>query len=249
MTSTRRRRAVLLGFGMALGLLSATSAQAGTATVYQCVGPAGQAAPTDLLHPPAVNLASVSVQCNPRWSDWPIQLGRGTSGSYTETEHGDLIVAGPPATAIVGGRIERQMFGYAERVDTPQTWGFGYRLTTADGTLIERCGSAWAYELPPETCAATGAGLWQFPTEAIQLPAMSTPLLRIGYGCYKAGGKCERPLPGEALAIRRMTLRVADLSAPTVGSAIGPLAADQPVRTRTISINAADVGLGLYRLI
>ncbi len=29
----------------------------------------------------------------------------------------------------------------------------------------------------------------------------------------------------------------------------GPLAGDQPVRTRTVSINASDVGLGLYRLI
>lgn len=73
--------------------------------------------------------------------------------------------------------------------------------------------------------------------------------MRIGYGCYKAGSKCLRPITDEFFAIRGLALLMADFEAPAVNSAVGPLAGDQPVRTRTLSINASDTGLGLYRLL
>src|SRR5690349_9756232 len=116
-------------------LATASNAHGGTATVYQCVGPYGQLAGTDMLHPPAPTGMSVFLGCGDAWRDWKIALGRGTSGNF-DISNGELVVSGPPGTNISGGQIERQIFGYASSAGAPRTWGFGYRLSRADGTLI-----------------------------------------------------------------------------------------------------------------
>lgn len=249
------RRSARIGAVLAAGLFagfgSASSSVAGTATVYQCLGPGGQLAATDLLRPPDAALMSVSVRCGDPTGPWGIQLARGTSGNWEPGTTGELLVAGPAGTSIVGGQIERQLFGYVFNRDVNQsTWGFGYRLSDAAGTILERCGTAWDdYTEGPRTCGPTASGVWQFPSPVVALPPMATPFLRIGYGCYKAGSKCQRPLTDESFGIRGLALRVADFEAPTVTGAVGPLAGDDPVRTRTLSINASDTGLGLYRLL
>ncbi|WP_157592139.1 hypothetical protein [Solirubrobacter soli] len=235
---------------IAAGLLAAPQARAGSATVYQCRGPAGQLAATDMLRLPDPARLSVSVLCHEPSSGWGIQLARGSSGNWDPTTTGELVIAGPPGTSISGGWLERQIFGYLYSTAVqPSTWGFGYRLTTSENTPIERCGTAWSYEWGPQPCVATAGGSWQFPDIVVNLPPVPTPLLRIGFGCYKAGNNCQRPLSGEMLGIRRMVLRVDDMVSPVIGGVVGPLASDQPVRTRTVSINASDTGLGLYRLI
>jgi hypothetical protein len=241
---------VSLAACIATGLLPPPNALAGTATIYQCRGPAGQPAATDMLRLPDPARLSVDVVCDqPSW-DWGIALHRGSLGNWDPTTTGELVIAGPAGTSISGGWLERQIFGYVYSTTVqPSTWGFGYRLTTADDTPIERCGTAWPYEWGPQPCVATAAGVWQFPNAIVNLPTTPTPLLRVGFGCYKAGDNCQRPLNGELFGIRRMALRVDDVAAPVVGGVVGPLVSDQPVRTRTVSINASDVGLGLYRLI
>lgn len=245
------RTGAILAAGLFAGLGFASSSLAGTATVYQCVGPGGQLAATDLLRPPDPARMTVSVRCGDPAKPWGIQLTRGGSGNWEPSTSGELLVAGPAGTSVVGGQIERQIFGYVFSTDVTQyTWGFGYRLTDAAGNMIERCGSAWEdSNHPPRTCGPVPGGLWQFPSTTVALPPMSTPYLRIGYGCYEQGGKCQRPLTDESLGIRGITLRVADAEAPTVRGAVGPLAGDDPVRTRSLSINASDTGLGLYRLL
>jgi hypothetical protein len=232
------------------GLVAPPTAHAGTATIYQCRGPAGQPAATDTLRPPDPARLSVYVACDEPLQEWGIQLRRGSSGNGDSSSLGELVIAGPAGTSITGGRLERQIFGYAySTLVQPSTWGFGYRLTTSENTPIERCGTAWPYEWGPQPCVATSAGVWQFPNPVVDLPSTPTPFLRVGFGCYKDGNNCQRPPSGEMLGVRRMALRVADPAGPVVGGVVGPLAGDQVVRARALSVNASDAGLGLYRLI
>ncbi|RKQ90816.1 hypothetical protein C8N24_0631 [Solirubrobacter pauli] len=229
--------------------VSAAEVHAGTATIHQCAGPAGQIAATDMVRAPDVSRMEVSMACGVPGADWQIRLRRGGPG-FDPANPSEVLITGPAGTVISGGRIERQLFGYVYSTAVGQaTWGFGYRLSDAERRLIERCGTEWPYEGQLETCGPAAGGWWQFPTTAVDLPTAPTPVVRIGFGCYRNGSNCQGPLRDEFLGIRRMTLRVADVAAPVVTGAVGPLAADEPVRTRMLSINASDVGLGLYRLI
>ena len=186
------RRMVSIAACIAAGLLPPPNALAGTATIYQCRGPAGQPAATDMLRLPDPARLSVDVVCDqPSW-DWGIALHRGSSGNWDPTTTGELVIAGPAGTSISGGWLERQIFDYVYSTAVqPSTWGFGYRLTTADDTPIERCGTAWPYEWGPQPCVATAAGVWQFPNAIVNLPSTPTPLVRVGFGCYKAGDNCQ----------------------------------------------------------
>ena len=133
----------------------------------------------------------------------------------------------------------------------PSTWGFGYRLTTADGHADRALRDGVAdYEWGPQPCVRDLRRAWQFPNAIVDLPTHADAA-RCG-----SASAASRPATtvsgrssGEMLGVRRMALRVDDVAAPIVGGVVGPLVSDQPVRTRTVSINASDTGLGLYRLI
>lgn len=240
----------VLGVACALGSFGAAPAYGGTATIYQCAGASGQLAATDMLRPPDSSRMQVSLSCGVPGTDWQIRLRRGSPGSSSGVDPSELLLAGPPGTVIAGGQIERQLFGYAYSATTPNlTWGFGYRLSDAERRLIERCGTEWPGEGQLETCGPSAGGVWQFPSTIVDLPTAPTPAIRIGFGCYRTASHCAGPFGDEFLGVRRMTLRVADVAAPVVTGAIGPLAGDDVVRTRALSVNASDVGLGLYRLI
>jgi len=238
-------RGVLFAVAVISAFLPSPPAQAGTATIYQCRGPAGQLAGTEMLHAPAPNGVSANVTCGASWLDWPIEFMRSPGNTADRVE---LVVTGPAQTAISGGELQRQMFGYVYSLGNPQTWGFGYRLMRADGTVIERCGTAYPFNSEPQTCAATTSGFWQFPTPTVAIPAGQTPALRVAYGCFNTY-VCAQSSADEKLLLRQLRLRVDDLAAPVVGGAVGSLVSEPVVRSRSLSVNASDAGLGLYRLI
>lgn len=171
------RTGAFLAAALLAGLGATSTSLAGTATIYQCVGPGGQLAATDLLRPPDPALMSVSIRCGDPARPWGVQLTRGSSGNWEPNTSGELLVAGPAGTSVVGGQIERQIFGYLFSRDANLgTWGFGYRLGDASGTVIERCGTAWDdYTEGPRTCVPTPNGLWQFPSSVASLPVTATP--------------------------------------------------------------------------
>ena len=127
--------------------------------------------------------------------------------------------------------------------------GLGYRLSTAAGSVLERCGaSQWS-----GSCQPTAGGAFQFSRPAYDLPVpLSTTLLRVSVGCLAVDGswgRCSDPRGTAGLGMRRLALRVADTAVPVVSSLTGSPVSDQPVRRRELTLTASDSGLGLYRVL
>ena len=244
-----RIRKLAIAIALAILLAPAASARAGTATIYQCVGPAGQPAATDMLRAPATSAALIfSIACGDPNNPWPMRLRDSVApGAVLGTgDHRDLLVAAPAGTRIVGGRIERQMLDYAY---TSASSGLGYRLSTAAGTVLEQCGaSQWSGK-----CQPTAGGTFQFWRAAYELPVpISTTLLRVSVGCLAVDGsqgRCSDSRGTAGLGMRRLAIRVADTAVPVVTSLTGSPVGDQPVRRRELTLTASDSGLGLYRVL
>src|SRR3954449_1811502 len=113
MTNTARRIA-LLGATAALALTGAPRALAGTATVYQCTGPGGQAVSTDMLTPPPPAAAALDARCGSAFFPWGLTLRKwGVVGtSWAAGQYGETLVSAPAGTLITGGTLTRQMLDY-----------------------------------------------------------------------------------------------------------------------------------------
>src|SRR3954454_16546487 len=258
MNATARRIASAATIA-ALGLV-ATPARtvAGTATVYQCTGPGGQAVSTDMVSNSAAWATTLHNCGSPYWP-WGLMLS--TSGapgtSWKAGQYGEALVSAPPGTLITGGTLVRQMLDYhLEGGKVGSSYGFGYWLRTADGQTIELCGGAGTP--PADGCVPQGDGLARFANPVRQLTATKgpppgpivTPALRVALGCFLGGGGlCYLYSGREALGISQLALRVSDGEAPVVRSVAGSLLSDAPVRARDLAINASDSGLGLFRLL
>jgi hypothetical protein len=244
----RRIRVLAIGIVLATLLVPGTDARAGTATIYQCVGPAGQPAATDMLSSPATTPAlRFTAACGDPNNPWPMRLRDGVApgASLGTGDHRDLLIAAPSGTRFVGGRLERQIFDYNY---TTASSGLGYRLSTVSGAVLEQCGaSQWSGK-----CQPTAGGTFQFTRPGYDLPVLSTTLLRVSFGCLGLDGsrsRCADARGAAGLALRRLALRVADDAAPVVTSLTGSPVGDQPVRRRELTLTASDGGLGLYRVL
>src|SRR3954454_20159578 len=263
MNATARRIASAATIA-ALGLV-ATPARtvAGTATVYQCTGPGGQAVSTDMVSNSAAWATTLHNCGSPYWP-WGLMLS--TSGapgtSWLAGQYGEALVSAPPGTLITGGTLVRQMLDYHfEGGKVGSSYGFGYWLRTADGQTIEACGGTGSP--PPDGCLPQPDGLARFANPVRQLTATKgpppgpivTPALRVALGCFLGrsseggGGLCYIYTGREALGISQLALRVSESEAPVVRAVAGSPLSDAPVRARDIAINASDSGLGLFRLL
>ena len=192
MTATTRRIAIL-GVAAVLALAAtAPHAVAGTATVYQCTGPGGQAVSTDMLTPSSAWAMTLTNCGSPYWP-WGLMLTTSglTGSSWLANQYGEARVSAPPGTLITGGTLVRQMLDYHfEGGKVGSSYGFGYWLRTADGQTIELCGGTGSP--PPDGCLPQPDGLARFPNPVRVLTAtkgpppgpLVTPALRIALGCF-----------------------------------------------------------------
>src|SRR3954454_11717164 len=159
MTNTARRIA-LVGATAALALTGAPPALAGTATVYQCTGPGGQAVSTDMVTPPTPPAAVLDARCGSAFFPWGLTLRKygAVGSSFAGGQYGEALVSAPAGTLITGGTLTRQMLGYYFERKT--SYGFGYWLRSADGHTIEVCGGSGTP--PPDSCRPEADGLSRF---------------------------------------------------------------------------------------
>jgi hypothetical protein len=255
MTPTARRLAAAVVAVIALATM-ASSALAGTATVYQCTGPGGQAVSTDMLTPPTPPGAVLYAHCGDPSFPWGLVINKfGWIGgpSLVAGDYGEARVSAPASALITGGTLSRQMLGY--HYERKSSDGFGYWLRTAEGATIETCGGVGTP--PPDGCQPQPDGLSRFASvtrdigliRATPPAAVATPALRFAVGCFVGSGICHVFTGQEGLGIAQMALRVSENEAPVVRSAAGSLVSDTPVRARDIAINASDTGLGLFRVL
>jgi hypothetical protein len=249
--SRPRPRALAALVVVVLVLHAAPVARAGTATLYQCTGPGGAPVATDLLTPgagePAVQLTGVCGNPAPGWDlRWGSTTLPGTI--WVDGQARELRIDAPVDTVIVGGRLERQMVDLETRWSGGRnSYGLAYRLSTADGSQIERCGGLNLGG--PETCQTQADGKKEFPAASVELPPLRTAALRLGYGCATITPiYCFHFNGTEGVGLGQLALRVFDEHAPTVVSVAGALAGDTVVRRRELALNASDRGLGLYRV-
>jgi hypothetical protein len=261
--TARTRQLAVVAITSAVALAAPAPARAGTATVYQCTGPGGQAVSTDMVSSSAAWATTLRNCGSPHWPWGLMLLMGGTPGiSWLAGQYGEARVSAPPATLITGGTITRQMLDYHfEGGKVGSSYGFGYWLRTADGQTIELCGGAG--NPPADGCLPQPDGLARFANPVRQLTATKgpppgpiiTPALRVALGCFLGrssqggGGLCYIYTGREALGISQLALRVSETEAPVVRSVAGSLLSDAPVRARDIAINASDTGLGLFRLL
>lgn len=252
MSRVPRSLAVLVAVA---ALLAPAVAEAGTATVYQCTGPGGQPVSTDLLTlTPGVADVELAGSCGNPEPGWDLLLRSATyPGDMWVTGHErELRLDAPAGTVIVGGRLERQMVDL--KVIQAAPWensrGLSYRLFAAEGTPLERCGGVKVET--PETCQLQADGTKAFASASLELPALRTSALRLLYGCatlvaYPAI-HCYHYSGREGVGLAQFALEVLDEDDPAVTSVAGALASDPVVRRREIAVNAADRGLGLFRV-
>src|SRR3954451_2912293 len=99
--TARIGRVAVAAMTTAIALAGAPRASAGTATVYQCTGPGGQAVSTDMVSS-STAWASTLRNCGSPYRPWGLMLT--TSGlvgtSWLAGQYGEAVVSAPPATLI-----------------------------------------------------------------------------------------------------------------------------------------------------
>lgn len=248
---TRSLRPALAALAaMTLALSGAAPAQAGTALVYQCTGPGGARAASDLMTvaagDPAVQLTGA---CGSPTAGWDVRWGSATTAGAMSSpgQARELRVDAPADTAIVGGRIERQLLDVrdAQVSKGVNSWGLSYRLLTGEGVQLERCGGDGLSGL--NACAAQPDGAIAFAATSVELPAFRTGSLRLAWGCTTGfPAHCYHWTGREGIGLGQLAVRLADGQDPTVSSVAGPLVSDAVVRRRELALNASDRGLGLF---
>ena len=138
------RTRTLAAAAAALALLAAaTPARAGIATVYQCVGPSGQVAAIDMVSSPPTSAAfRFHSLCGAQFPKLAVVADLPNPSWLGPADQRELLVAGPAGTRIVGGRVERQMYGYRHSLAPGDALG-RRGLSAHDGgarTVLERCG-------------------------------------------------------------------------------------------------------------
>jgi hypothetical protein len=239
---------------LAIALLTSPAAHAGSATVYQCLGPGGAPAATDLLTlAPGEARVQLAGSCGNPAPGWDLRWGSATyPGDMWATGRArELRLDAPADTTIVSAHIERQMVD-VQVVQHPEgatSYGLAYRLFAADGTQLERCGGVSI--AGTETCQVQADGTKGFPAPSVELPGLSTSALRLAYGCAtlvpQPAIHCYHSTGREGVGLGQLAVRLLDQHDPTVGWVAGPLVSDPVVRRRELALNAADRGLGLHR--
>jgi hypothetical protein len=238
------RRLTLTAF-----LLVVPVAQAGTATVHQCQTPRGTPAEMDLVGTAGHSEMLIDNRCA---SGGAYEVASAAAAGFNPEAdfRREMTITAPAGTTFVGGRITRQMLRYVFTSSDPNnSSGWGYILTGGDDVFLERCGASQTANR--FNCTSTAAnGETVFPNPAIDLDQIARQQYRILVGCN--GGTADpnrcfhhRDRPGMTFA--RFAFVVRDDTAPQA-QASGPLAEASPVRSAEVTLNAADQGLGVYRV-
>src|SRR3954454_11414550 len=138
MTATARS-IVVAATAAAIALAPTPRAMAGSATVYQCTGPGGQAVSIDMVTRSSL-WASTLTNCGSPYWPWGLMLSSsGAPGtSWKAGQYGEALVSAPAGTLITGGTLVRQMLDYHfEGGKVGSSYSFGYWLPTPDRHTID----------------------------------------------------------------------------------------------------------------
>src|SRR3954452_15766246 len=107
--TTPARRMAIAAVAAAIALAAAPRAVAGTATVYQCTGPGGQAVSTDMVTSSS-QYALTLRNCGSPDAPWGLMLTTSAAvvPSRLAGQYGEALVSAPPSTLITGGTLTRQ---------------------------------------------------------------------------------------------------------------------------------------------